>query len=207
MGFSNRSGSNTFVNISRGKLVIKDKEGNKQEYEELTGTITGVSFADETYEGRNFEVLKIDLQDSTDRYQLKMRTDSAYFRTFCNFARSGDITKELTISPFYKEEDGKKSYTCFVKQDGKSLKATFTKDNQGDLPKLESREWKGNVEWDGSKQVEYWKNWLQGIKFEHAVMAGSATDFDEPSQAVSSTQKKEIDNMAPPADDFSDLPF
>jgi hypothetical protein len=90
-----------------------------------------------------------------------MRTDSGYFRGLCNSLRSSNNIKEmLEIQPYFSKQDGKPKTTCFVIQNGVALKHFFNKNNLGDFPQLETHDFKGKIMYDGSKQIEYWKNWL-----------------------------------------------
>jgi hypothetical protein len=148
-----------FVNITNGNLVIKNKAGDPELFASITGTIYKIEFIEDEYNGKRYEKAKIFIK-SDENYILQIRTDSGYFRGFCNSLKSGNPTKELTIIPNSKVENGKSQTTIFISQDGKFLKHFFTKDFNGELPKLEKVEFKGVVHYDNSKQIEYWKNWL-----------------------------------------------
>lgn len=197
MGLNQNEGKLTFVNISNGRLYTKSKDQPPVYYTDIDGTITKVDFSKEEYQGKQFEVAKFTMVDKGDKFVLQMRVDSGYFRGFCNSLRTGDPTMPINISPSYKEKDGKPQTTCFVKQFGKVLKFAFTKDHMGDYPQLEQITFKGQTQWDGTKQIEYWKKWLSSIQFTH--------------EAVIEDERKEL--SAPPTektfveDNGSDLPF
>jgi hypothetical protein len=199
MGLEQNSGKLIFVNIKEGKLYIKPKDSEVQFFDALSGTITKVDFAKEVFQGQEYEKAKIIIVDGDDRYQLQIRTDSGYFRGFCNSLKSGDPSKRIRVAPFYKKENDKTQTTFFVSQNEKTLKHFHTKDNPGDLPQVEEITFRGKKVWDGSKQIEYWKQWLLSIKFDHEVIAGANT----------TTQKQAATHVT--ADDITepldDLPF
>lgn len=179
MGLENNQGKLIFVNIKEGKLYIKPKDGEIQFFDKISGTIVKVEFSEDEYQGKKYEKAKFLIVDGSDKYLLQVRTDSGYFRGLCNKLRSGDPTKPVKISASYKMENDKPQTTCFVEQGGQSLRHTFTKDNHGDFPQLEKISFKGNDMWDGSKQIQYWKDWLLSIKFDHEAIAGTPTSFDD----------------------------
>lgn len=179
MGLEKNQGKLIFVNIKEGKLYTKPKDGEIQFFDKLSGTITKVEFAEDEYQGNKYEKAKFLMVDGDDKFLFQVRTDSGYFRGLCNKLKTGDPAKPLKISASYKVENEKPQTTCFVEQNGKSLKHAFTKDNPGDFPQLEKISFKGNDMWDGTKQIQYWKDWLLSIKFDHEAIAGTPTSFDE----------------------------
>ena len=179
MGLNNNEGKITYVNISSGRLYTKEKDKQPVYFTDIDGTITKVDFKMEEYQGKHFEVARISLVDKDDKYILQMRVDSGYFRGFCNSPKTGDPLSKINIAPSYKEKDGKPQTTCFVKQNGKALKHAHTLENMGDLPKVNQVTFKGKTEWDGTEQINYWKNWLTGIKWEHEFIAGAKTPLEE----------------------------
>lgn len=199
MGLENNSGKLIFVNIKEGKLYIKPKESEAQFFDSLSGTITKVSFDMDEYNGQKFERAKITLVDGEDKFLLQMRTDSGYFRGFCNSLKTGDPKERVKISPNYKEENGARPQTtCFVEQFGKVLKHAYTKLNPGDLPQLEEIVVRGQKIWDGTKQIEFWKDWLSGIYFTHEAVV---TDSPTP------RTQSDIPEPASITEPIDDLPF
>jgi hypothetical protein len=161
-----KSSGGTFVNIKEGTLVIKNKSGEMESFASIKGTIYKVEFIEEEFKGKKYEKAKIFLKSDDQSFILQMRTDSGYFRGFCNSLKSGNPLNELTISPSCKEgENSKSQTTCFINQEGKYLKHYFTKDFSGKdgdiIPQLERVEFKGDVHYDNSKQIAYWKDWLE----------------------------------------------
>lgn len=162
MGLENGSKKLSYLNISNGKLVYKETGSEeKKTADSVFGVIKKVEFCDDEYNGQSFNKAKIVISDGGEiDYLLQMRTDSGYFRGLCNSLRSGNPLEAIKISPSAKEVNGKKQITCFVQQDGKWLKHFFNKDNNGDLPILEKVSFKGKDIYDGTAQVNYWKEWL-----------------------------------------------
>jgi len=199
MALNNNDNRATFVNISNGQLYTKEKDKERQYFTDIDGTITKVEFKDEEYQGQNFEVAKITLVDKDDRYILQMRTDSGYFRGFCNSLKSSpNPTEKINIAPSSKEKDGKPQTTCFVKQYGRALKHAHTLNNMGDLPQVTKVTFKGKDQWDGTEQIAYWKKWLSSINWDHEIVAG-ATTIQEKAAAQNT-----VDSFVDAADD---LPF
>ena len=200
MGLNKEEGRQiTFVGISEGKLYTKKKGEEKEFFGSLTGTITKVKFEKDTYEGKEFERAAIYMVDGDENFCLHIRTDSGYFRGFCNSLRSGWPTKMLTVSAASKEDGGKVQTTCFVKQGGASLKHFYTKDKQGDLPQLKRVRYNGKDIWDGTEQIEFWKNWLLSIPFKNELFAGA-----EESQSKAASKEP----LSQEVEDASkDLPF
>ena len=165
MGLQNNNTNGTYVHISNGKLVVKEN-GEQVFYDQLTGIITNVEFVIEEYNQKQFEVVRFTLQDGDDKYILKIRTDSGYFRGFVNALKMANITQPIVVSPSSKEENGKTRTTCFLRQNGKPLKHAFTKDNMGDLPQVERVTLNGIEHWDSTKQLIYWKTWLMSITWQ-----------------------------------------
>lgn len=181
MGLQTNSNRGTFVNIKEGKLYTKEKDKDPVFFDSISGTITGVNFKEEEYQGKTYEKCELQLVDGDDRFILAMRVDSGYFRGFVNSLKSGNPTKPLEISPSSKLVNDRPQTTCFVKQNGTPLKHAYTRDNPGDLPQLESVTFKGQQMWDSTKQTEFWKNWLNGIDFTKQESKGYSASNVQPS--------------------------
>lgn len=201
MALGNNSGKLIFVNIKEGKLYVKPKDSEIQFFDFIEGVITKVEFSKEEYNGQEYEKAKLLMVDGDDRYLLQIRTDSGYFRGFCNSLKSGSPTRKIKVAPYYKDENGKTQTTCFVEQDGITLRHFHTKANPGSLPQLELVNFKGKDMWDGSKQIQYWKDWLSGLPFQHEAIAG-ANDYSK--KAASNTDGHDSPEISEPIDD---LPF
>lgn len=160
MGLYNNTSRMTYVNVKKGKFYTKEKGGQPVFFTNLGGYITSVAFKVETLDGKTFEIAQFMIEDAGERNLLQLRTDSGYFRGFCNSLKSGQPTEYIDINPNYSETDGKSKTTVFVVQNGKTLKHAHTLNNMGDMPELELSSVDGKQVWDSSKQVAYWKKWL-----------------------------------------------
>ena len=161
----NQANNATYVNIKEGALVVKTKDAVLESYDSLEGVIEKVEFLTELYEGKNVEKAKFFVNAIGELFILQVKTNSGYFRGLCNSLASSTTPKDmLKIVPSFKKDDkGKPKSTCFVGQNGKFLKHAFTKENMGELPDLDKVTFKGEVQYDNTKQIEFWKNWLNNV--------------------------------------------
>ena len=161
MGLNNYESSNvTYVSISKGRFFTKLKDREPVFYTDLLAYITKVEFRDDEYNCKKFELAKFTMIEDGRTFILQIRTDSGYFRSLVNCLKSGNTKEKYNIIPNFKEIEGKTKTTCFVKQDGKTLKHFHTINNMGDLPEAKKVVFKGQEVWDSSNQLSYWKNWL-----------------------------------------------
>ena len=149
-----------YVSINNGKLVVRQADKSTKEYDSVEGHIRKVDFVIEEYNGQKFEKAKFYINAVGELLILQIKTDSGYFRGLCNSLRSGNPKELVEIQPHCSKEDGKVKTTCFVMQNGAALKHFYTKNNAGDYPQLEVHEFKGKTMYDGTKQIEFWKKWL-----------------------------------------------
>jgi hypothetical protein len=197
MALNNSSqGGITYINIKKGALAVRNKNKEIESYTDITGKIYDVKFKIDSYKDKEFEIAQIFLSDKGENYCLQMRTDSGYFRGFCNSLKTGSNFELVNIRPYLDVKDGKNKTTIFVSQNGKTLKHYHTVNNMGDLPSVKKVTFKGKEEWDGSEQLEYWKNWL------------SSQIWDEQEEVRTPEIKKE-QNVKESDDDMidDDLPF
>jgi len=171
----------TYVNIKEGSLVTKTKDGILETYDSLEGVIEKVEFITEQYEGKNIEKAKFYVNAIGELFILQIKTNSGYFRGLCNSLASATAPKDmLKIVPSLKKDDkGKPKSTCFVGQNGKFLKHAFTKENMGELPDLDKVTFKGEVQYDNTKQIEFWKNFLNDIYNSKTVFHEVGSDEDD----------------------------
>ena len=204
MGLIQGSGGKTFVNISKGRLFTRESGKEPVYYGELEGYISSINFKKDQYNGKEFELLQVHISDETDEFIMQMRTDSGYFRTFCNALKSGDIYQKFRFSPSYKEENGKPKTILFLKQNSVALKFYHTVNNMGDLPPLEKITFKGEERWDGSKQIVYWKKYLSSLNFLLPSKGEEITALELVTKGI--PEKKDV-NPIPPEFIEDDLPF
>lgn len=210
MALGDNTGGHTFLNIKAGKISYKDKvTKEKKECGFVEGTITGVKFEEKEWEGKKYEQMSLTIIDGDEKYILQMKTDSGYFRAFCNCLRSGDPTKRVKLSPNYVEDGATKKSGMFVEQGGKTLPWYSKKDDPKDVPPAKAFEFKGKKMWDGTDQIEYWKKWLNGVKFESEFEASSLSQppVSAPVNKTTSVAETESDTVVFDDGEESDLPF
>lgn len=197
MGLGQNSGTLTFVNISKGRLIIK-KDGVVSEYGYLEGHLIGIEIQDAEYQGDKYKRLSLKINDGAQNFLLQMRLDSGYGRAFCCIIPNANLEWPMKINPSFKDDRG----SLFINQNGQALKWYFTKDHPNGLPQMKSFEHRGKVMWDNTDQQEFFVNMLNQLKAKLVpeVMAGPPTPID-PAQpdAVPSAS-----DVAQPVDD---LPF
>jgi hypothetical protein len=198
MGLRQDMGKITYININKGKLIVKEKDKEPIVYSDLFGYITKVDFRQEEFNGKKFEVAKFFIQDMGDNFCLQMRTDSGYFRGLANSLKTGNPKEKFLIKPNFKEVEGKPKTTCFVTQEGVVLKHAYTLSNMGDLPPAEKVKFKDEELWDSTKQIEFWKNWFLNEKWFSSVV-----------EETIPTTEKETDKIDEKQDspELDDLPF
>jgi len=147
-----------WVRIKEGRLCYWDGE-KELFFNEMQGLLKEVYFKDDEYQGRKYTEALFTLYYDSDRYILSVNTATSYFRSFCNYLASADLKQPILLKPSIKEKEGKKTYSIFVQQNGKWLKAYYTKENPG-FPQLVVFEVAGKKIYDNSQQVEFWKYWL-----------------------------------------------
>lgn len=179
-GLQKNQSSGMFVNIREGSLVIKGKDGNMETYDSLEGVIEKVEFLVEEYEGKKIEKAKFFVNAVGEVYILQVKTNSGYFRGLCNSLRSASNPNSMLkiVPSLKKDEKGKPKSTCFVGQNGSFLKHAFTKENMGELPDLEKVTFKGEVHYDNTKQIEFWKKWLFSIYNKENSVLDNSTEVD-----------------------------
>jgi hypothetical protein len=211
MGLGNNKGNKIFVNISKGLFATGSKKNDSiKTFTDLTGSLTDIEIADDTYDNKTFKVLKLTVTDEDGNYELKMRFESAYSRYFCNQIENADLSLPITFVPGYKEENGKKIYKFFLIQSGKPLRHVYTKDNPGALPQLKKVTFKGEDHWDNSGQMAYYTELLiYKIKPQllPAILAGPASEASVPNghprPATNGVPRTAADVTEP----IDDLPF
>jgi len=150
-----------YLKVKNGQIILKHKDKSIETFKEISGTIYDVKYEMDSYKDQEHEEAKIYMKDGNEIYCLQMRTESGYFRGFCNSMKSGDITKPVIIRPFMEDKDGANSKTTiFVKQGGAFLKHYHTLNNMGDLPTLKLVNFRGKEVKDGTEQTQFFKNWL-----------------------------------------------
>lgn len=155
MGLGNNSRNVIWVNISKGQLVTK-KDNQKDFHTDITGLLTEIKIEDDEYQAKKFKKVILTLVDAGDIFKLQFRLDGGYGVSFCNQLPNANLKQPMMLVPSFveKNDKGKQQSTLFIYQNG-YLKWYFTRDNPRDLPQLKKTEYKGEVLWDNSDQINY----------------------------------------------------
>lgn len=201
MGLGQNTGTITFVNISKGRLIIK-KDGVVSEFGYVEGHLIGIEIQDAEYQGDKYKRLSLKINDGTQSYILQMRLDSGYGRAFCCAIPNANLSLPIKISPSFKDDRG----GLFLNQNGHALKWFFTKDNPNGLPQMKPVEVRGKTVWDNSDQQEFFVRMIERLKTKLVpeLLAGPAAPTDQPHSDMPP-------DMAPSTQDIQqvvdDLPF
>lgn len=141
MGLANNSSNVKYVRLTKqGKFALNtDLE---TPYDELEGTLTGLRFKDDTYEGNLIRKCNIGLTDTEGvTYVVGVSVDSSWFSTFVSFLKNADLAQPITIHPKinpYDKADGTKGErrSLLISQDGTFLKSFYSKDSGNKLPEF-----------------------------------------------------------------------
>jgi len=124
----------------QGTTVIPNKDGQARYYfvyDYIEGLITGFRTKEDEIMGQKKLFFQIQMDDNGEKYTIEIDSDSNYFQSFAMTVLNADVNQPVKLSPFMKEEEGKKKSGMFVLQFDKPMKYKYTKDNPGDLPGIE----------------------------------------------------------------------
>lgn len=158
----NSSENKTWIKIKNGKFYKTSDKEEKEPYNSLSGTVTGMRFREETWEGKKVEKLAITVKSGEALFEFNIDTGGSYFSTFLNFFSNVDPTKEVIIVPKKQVKDGKDQYSLLVGQNN-VYKAKYTKASPGNLPPMERVTFKGEERWDNTKQVKFWREYISNL--------------------------------------------
>lgn len=149
------SSSVVYLTIREGKIAIKN--GDKYtEHKNVTGLLTDVRIKED---GKFGPELHLSISGA-DSYQLQIKLDSGYGKSFLRAIPNADVTKPITFSPWYKVVDDKKKTALYLNQGGESVPWYFTKETPNGMPELVITKVKGKQVFDDFDQVEFLKKYL-----------------------------------------------
>jgi hypothetical protein len=208
MALEENEGRKIYLNIKEGRIHYKDpKTGEKKDTGTVSGVITGCQINQKEWEGKKYEEASLTIVDGTEKYILQLSLNKGYFRAFVNQMKSGDPTQRVKIAPSYKVEGTVKNGSMFIEQNGKSLPWYSKKGDMKDVPPGEPVEIDGEVKISRTKQMNYWKEWLNSVKWGSEFEASSITPM--PNHEAKATAHSNVNNQVdnPLGDDNEDLPF
>ena len=161
-----------YLNISAGKIcrrvgqptensISRTNKNSMLVHEEYYDRITGIirDIRTRTHEeyGKSWELC---IEDNGHLYALQFKYASGYANGFLRAIKNADLTKQLTLIPHSKEENGKLKNTLFIHQLGRVLKHYYTKENPNGIPILKKVKVKGVEEWDSTEIMEFLENMI-----------------------------------------------
>lgn len=157
-----------WIRIKDGNFVYWD--GQKEiTYDQMKGQIVGYYIKENEINGQKFEECLFTLNCEGEKYILSMRTDSSYFRIFCNYIPNLDLNESILIKVRMDVIQGKKKGSIFVKQFANWIKAYFTRDDMKDYPGPKIINLGEKIVYDNTDQINYWKNYLKNKFAVHTV--------------------------------------
>ena len=126
------------------------------------------------------------------------RYSSGFFLSMPNI----DAGKEITLSPWSKEIDGKKRTMLYLRHGQEDIKWAWTRETPGDLPEMKQIKVKGQIVWDDSERQEFFEKYLEE-KFKPSINAAHGMKKAEKFMQKLDSMAK--DESLEPQDD--DLPF
>lgn len=168
----------TFYKCKDGKfitIVSKETEGAKKlppnkngkiyyylPFTNLVSTLVGLSIEKQEWEGNEWEVLNVKLDDSKEREILQVNLESneaVNILSRLGNLETYDITKTIEVGIMLNED---KFNFCYIRQNGQSIKSIFKQDNP--LPKWKEIKVKGKKSlWDKTDQTEVLKKIVEKI--------------------------------------------
>jgi hypothetical protein len=172
MGLNKETGRKNFLTISNGKIVLQhqnpiegvtservNKNGktvHEEKFGSITAMITNIQSKDTTF-GRVWE---IELSDAGETYLLSFNYSSRYTNNFFRALPNVDLSQPVKIAPWSmadKKDSSKTVIGMSISQDGQKVPFKWDKDNPGELPAMEQIKRKGKIEWDDTKQLEFFE--------------------------------------------------
>lgn len=176
MGLNSGGSSNrTYLSISDGKIAKRvpegtagsikcnSKDGTKVWYEQRFASLSGyiVDVFKRVSEQGYGDQLCVVLKDGDEEYQIQMPWSSRYSSGFFLSMPNIDAGKEITLSPWSKEIDGKKKTMLYLRHGQEDIKWFWTKDNPGYMPEMKQIKVKGQIVWDDSERQEFFERYLE----------------------------------------------
>jgi hypothetical protein len=210
MPLGNNEGRSTFVNISKGRIAVKENSQTVY-YHHISGIMVDFEIKDDNYNNKPYKKLCITMEDGMESFELQMRIDSGYFRCFAKILPNINFLLPVQIIPQYSDKDGKQETWLYVKQQSmqggdfdQTLKHWFTKDKPNGLPQMEKVKYRGEEVWDGSKQNQFLIDLVlrAKAKLPHPAIAGPTNQL--PPAEVNKNEPVNANDITEPVDD---LPF
>lgn len=163
MGLKNRDGGKTnYVKVKDGKFYLSTDKELTAPFDELSGVITDTYLKDEEYKGIPSRKFYTVFEDEGERFIIGFNIESSFASTFISFLMNADLAQPVTIVPrvetINKNGTEVQKRSILVSQNGRFLKAYFTKDNPNGLPQMEKIERRGGkIEWNKDEMLDFYE--------------------------------------------------
>ena len=165
MGLRNGTDAKTvYVKVKNGKFYLATDKELTSPYSELFGIVTDMYLKDEEYMNISSRKFYIVLEDEGERYIIGFNIESSYTSSILTFLMNADLSKPLTLHPREKNEigkDGKEKLrrSILISQEGKFLKAYFTRETPNGLPEMQKIERRGGkIEWNKDAVLDFYED-------------------------------------------------
>lgn len=135
---------------------------NEEFYGSVTGLITDIKTKEREGYGKQWQIY---LQKGDNTLILSFNYSSSYASSFFKALPNVNVAKEVKLTPWQKEINGKKKSAIYINQCGSndSVEWFYTREDPKGLPPLEKIKIKGVEQWDDSKQTEFFENYVNTV--------------------------------------------
>ena len=212
------SGHKIYLNIIYGKIrqrtnsedekaVRRENDSGKVFYERIyngiSGLITNIYYKENDEYGNSFEIT---LKDREGKYNLSISENSRYCKDFLSKLPNVNLEKDVYISPFDFEPEGKRKVGLTIKQDGEKIYSYFLqKNDDNSFTQLHGfPEWEKDMSKDDLK-IHFIKvsKFLREYTIKNIIPKLVEHEYDSTEQP--STEQPLTEE--PPVEEVDDLPF
>jgi hypothetical protein len=171
-------------NAIEGVTVARENKNGKTVHEEffssLTALITNIRSKDTDFG----KVWEIEMKDGDDDFLISFNYSSRYANNFFRALENVDLSMPVKFAPWSmkdKQDPTRLVIGLSLYQLGTKIEFKYTKDHPGDMPQMEQVKRKGKLEWDDTKQLEFFEEILSRLSFASTKMqpvAVGATEED-----------------------------
>jgi hypothetical protein len=205
-----------YVQFKKGVCSVYDS-GATSSYPGWKGYVTGFSYrtGEEAKFGTEFH---IHMQDGSEKAVVQMLLKSGSFMQFAMALENIDLTKPITLYPWYKEKGDKKFGGVNVYQDGKQVEPKYSNKELNGMPEIvEEDDGTGKMVKNYRARILFLRNIVDTVvapKVKEVVDLGAWKAEETPVGAAPSngggpSAAQVVDQGPPPitAGDEDDLPF
>jgi len=145
---------NAIMRINKNQVQVWELK-----YDTISGIIQSIQYAEKEFQGNLLRSWNIKMKDGEDYYELQMPYSSRATTMILLKLPNIDVNEPIELRAYWFEKDKKSAIAVYQK--GKKIEAFWTKDSPKDLPQMEQVMYKGKLEWDDSKMMEYLRNYIE----------------------------------------------